>query len=253
MNKVVKIDEMNIFGSRKEAVVTAVIAAFFVLTALAMTFEPLVTVILKTRTMPAYTNQYLTADPVAKSADFFDGIMKNVPPSHGWVGNVALLNKVKDLVFNLNIVSATVQNNSVAIEAANDPEQTVADIRRFLSKLTPFEIKTILPDETSMIETVIDPDLIKVVQNGPSWSFTQTNPQLIIEKNGSNSSIYINYPQAVDTHGFETPISCSTQTDGIKTLKYDATRSTLLSATFKGFLAYLKDYSCFQSFSTLNW
>jgi len=245
---------MNIFGSKKEALIMAGVAAFFVLAALTFTFEPLVAVILKTRTMPAGTTVYLTAASTSKHPDFFDGVMKTMPPSRDRAMNIELLNKIQSLIFGFNITSVAVQSQSVIIKAANHPEQIVADIRRFLSKLTPFEIKTILPDQTSMIETVIDPGLIKIetdrANETTTWTFAQTNPQLTIKKNGSNSEIFLNYPQVVDNHGFEAPIRCIIAANGIKTVSYGAIEQTLVSAFIKGFLAYFRDYTCFQSFST---
>jgi hypothetical protein len=246
---------MNLFGSKKEAWVMAVAAAFFVLVALVFTFEPLVTVVLSTRTMPSMTTASMTVAPALHpKADFFDALMATVPPSHGWAGNVALLNKIKDLVLSQKILSASTQTNSAVLDDAIQPERLVTDLRRFLSKLTPFEIKTILPDQTGMIERVIDPSLIEVKTDSsqkPSvWTFTQTNPQLVIRKNGSNSSIYINYPQVVNSHGFGSIIDCAVGTTGIKTVTFDTMRKPLLSSLYSSFSAYFKHYSCFQSFST---
>jgi hypothetical protein len=247
---------MNLFGSKKEAWVMAVVAAFFVLVALVFTFEPLITVILSTRTMPAATTASMTIAPALHpKADFFDALMATVPPSHGWAGNVALLNKIKSLVLSQKIVSATTQTNSAVLEDIAQPEQLATNIRRFLSKLTPFEIKTILPDQTSMIETVIDPSLIVVKTDSsqkPSiWTFAQTSPQLVIKKNGQNSSIFINYPQVVYIHGFESITGCSVGSTGIKTIAFNTVRKALISSMFSSFSAYFRDYSCFQSFSTL--
>ena len=246
---------MNLFGSKKEALITAVVAAFFVLVTLVFSFEPLVTVVLSTRTMPTATTASMTIAPALHpQADFFDALMATVPPTHGWAGNVDLLNKIKDLVLSQNIISATTQTNSAILEDAIAPKQLISDIRRFLSKLTPFEIKTILPDQTSMIETVIDPGLIEVKTDNADkptvWTFTQTNPQLVIRKNGLNSLININYPQVVNSHGFETITGCSVGTTGIKTVTFDITRKPLISSLYSSFSAYLKHYSCFQSFST---
>jgi hypothetical protein len=179
-----------------------------------------------------------------------------VPQTHAWAGNTALLNKIKDLVFGFNITAVSIQTNSVVLEAALEPKLAIEDIRIFLSKLTPFEVKTMLPDDTYMIERVIDPQLINVAsssdKNLPGWVFTQTSPQLFIKNNGSTSAIYINFPQAVDAHGFETPTKCSFGNDGIRTVVYDPQRHGLVLAFFNGFLAYLRDYSCFQSFSTVK-
>lgn len=246
---------MNLFGSKKEAWVMAGVAAFFVLVTFIFTFEPLVTVILSTRTMPTATTALMTVAPALHpKADFFDALMATVPPSHGWAGNVALLNKIKNLVFSQKIISARTQTNSAVLEDSIAPEQLVSDIRRFLSKLTPFEIKTILPDQTSMIETVIDPGLIDIktdnVKNPTLWTFTQTNPQLVIKKSGSNSLIFINYPQVVNSHGFESITGCAVETTGVKTLTFDITRKPLISSIYSSFSAYFKHYSCFQSFST---
>jgi len=232
------------------------VAAFFVLVALVFTFEPLVTVILSTRTMPTATTASMTVAPALHpKADFFGALMATVPPSHGWAGNVALLNKIKSMVLGQKIVSSTTQTNSAVLEDAIQPEQLVGVIRQFLSKLTPFEIKTILPDQTSMIETVIDPSLIVVKTDNsqkPSvWTFTQTSPQLVIKKSGSNSLIYINYPQVVNSHGLESITGCSVRTTGIKTVTFDTMRQPLISSIFSSFSAYFRDYSCFQSFSTL--
>jgi len=248
---------MNLFGSKKEAWVMAGVAAFFVLVTVIFTFEPLVSVILSTRTMPAATAASMTVAPALHpKADFFDALMATVPPSHGWAGNVALLNKIKNLVLSQKIISASTQTNSAVLEDSIAPEQLVSDIRRFLSKLTPFEIKTILPDQTSMIETVIDPGLIETktdnAKNPTLWTFTQTNPQLVIKKSGSNSLIFINYPQVVNSHGFESIIGCAVGTTGIKTVTFDIMRKPLISSMYSSFSAYFKHYSCFQSFSTFD-
>jgi len=247
---------MNLFGSKKEALVTAVIAAFFVLVALVFTFEPLVTVVLSTRVMPTATTASMTvASSRQPKADFFDALMAIVPRTQGWADNVSLLNKIKDLVLSQKILSATIQTNSAVLEDLIAPEQLISDIRRFLSKLTPFEIKTILPDQSSMIETVIDPGLVEVKTdhsaNPTVWTFTQTNPPLVIRKNGSNSTISINYPQDVNNHGFESLTSCSVGSTGIKTVTFNTRRESLIKGLYSSFLAYFKHYSCFQSFSTL--
>ena len=246
---------MNLFGSKKEAWVTAVVAAFFVLAVLVFTFEPLVTVVLSTKSLPNETTDSMTVAPALHpKADFFGALMASVPPTHGWVNNVALMNKIKDLVLSEKIVSATMQTNSASLVAAKEPKQLISDIRRFLSKLTPFEIKTILPDQTSMIETVIDPSLITVktdnVQNPRIWTFTQTNPQLVIRKNGSSSTIYINYPQVVNSRGYSSVSGCSVGATGIKTVTLNVTQKSLISSIYSSFSAYFKHYSCFQSFST---
>ncbi len=248
---------MNILEAKSKARIIAGIAAFFVIATLGFSFEPLVSLVERTKNMPAETTAYLTLAPSLKpKGDFFEGIMRTIPPTHDWTANIDLLNKLKGLVFDSNILTATVQDNSVAISSASKPGPIIANIRRFLSKLTPFEVKTVLPDQTSMTEIVIDPGLVKVAtdnETNPSvWTFAQTNPQLVISKNSLNTNILINYPQIVDNLGYEYPTNCSVSSSGIKTVSLNTARQTLFLALFKGLSAYLRHYSCFQSFSTFT-
>lgn len=232
-------------------------AAFFVLTALAFTFEPLVTLILKSRTLPAGTTTYLSASPAVNGKpDFFGAVMKTVPPSHGWAGNIALLTKLQEPLFGFNIASIAIFPWSLEIDTSEKPEQAMTTLRRHLSKLTPFEINTPLPDGTAMTEIVIDPQLIEVRasedQKNRGWIFTQTSPQLFVKNNGLNSSIYLGYPQDVNAQGFESLSSCRMTTEGLRTVTVDSQRRTLISSVFHSIIAYLSDYSCFQSFSTIT-
>lgn len=234
---------MNYFASKKEAVTTAAIAAFFVLVTFGFTIEPLVSFILRNRNTPLDTTSLLVVGPTAKSADIVAAVGKTTVQSE-------LLNKADNLLNKLGVRSITLQPTSFAITTGSGAEAAVSDIRRFLSQLTPFDIKTILPDGTFMMETVIDPALIKVANNRDIWTFTQTNPQVVVQKNGLISNILVNNPQVGDIHDFESPIECKDTAKGIKTIHYDPTRKTLISSIFTSFSAYLRDYSCFQSFST---
>ena len=234
---------MNLFASKKEAVVMAVIAAFFVLVTLGFTIEPLVAVILTNRTIPLGTTTLLVVSPDAKSADIVAAVGKKTVQSE-------LLNKTGDLLGGLDVRSVAIQATSFEIATKDPPGAAVEKIRQFLSRLTPFDIKTILPDGTFMTETVIDPALIKVATGKDIWTFTQTNPQVVVRKNGLNSNILVGNPQPGDIHGFESPIGCKKTAPGIKILTFKPLRQTLISSIFTSFLAYFNDYSCFQSFST---
>jgi len=234
---------MNLFGSKKEAWVMAGVAAFFVLVTLGFTLEPLVAVILVNRTIPLATTSLLVVSPNAKSADIVAAVGKKTVQSE-------LMDKADDLLGRLGVRSVAIQATSFAIATKASPEGAVAKIRRFLSQLTPFDIKTILPDGTFMTETVIDPALVKITTGKDIWTFTQTNPQIVVQKNGLKSNILVNNPQVGDIHGFESPIGCKKTAPGIKTLTFEPKRQALIPSIFTSFLAYFRDYSCFQSFST---
>lgn len=242
-------------GIKKEARIKVGITAFFVLVAIGFTLEPLISLILKTKTLPTGTISLLVAAPaINKQPDFFDAITRQIPPTHGWAANTDLINKAKDLISSLKTSAVTIQGQSIVIAAGNDPEKTMAEIRRFLSKLTPFEIKTILPDQTSMIETVIDPSLILVKTDNDlkpsSWTFAQSNPQLSVTKSGYTTLISINYPQNVESQNYKTLTKCSVITNGIKEVEFETGEQTAMPAMFSSFLAYFRYFSCFQSFST---
>jgi len=233
------------------------ISAFFVLVAIGFTIEPLVTLFLRTNNLPNRTTHLLVAAPALnKKPDYFSAITKHIPPTHDWAANADLINKAKDLISSLKTSSVMIQNESIVIAAANDAETTMVEIRRFLSKLTPFEIKTILPDQTSMIESVIDPSLILVKTDNEAkpttWTFAQSNPQLIIKKSGYNTLISINYPQIVEDQHYKTITKCSVTAEGIKEVELEKSNHGLISSAYSSFLAYFKYFSCFQSFSTFS-
>jgi hypothetical protein len=240
---------MNYFASKKEALVTAVIAAFFVLVAFVFTIEPLVSIILANRTIPLKTTSLLVVSSGAKTSDILAAVGKQDLKSE-------LFAKTNDFLEKLSIQSIAVQDRSFAISTARPSEQVTTNLRKYLSRLSPTDIKTLLPDGTFMTETVIDPILIKVKTGKTgvykTWTFTQTNPQVVIQENGLNSDILINNPQVGDIHGFESPATCSSNTNKIRTIGFNTTRKPLISAFLTSFLAYFKHYSCFQSFSTFN-
>jgi RNA-binding protein YhbY len=235
---------MNLFASKKEAGVMAVVAAFFVLMTFGFTIEPLITVILINRTIPLGTASLLVISPTAKNADIVVAVGKQAVQTE-------LLDKANDLLTELKVKEVAIQATSFELTTGSPAKVTVTDIRHFLSRLTPFDIKTILPDGTFMTETVIDPALIQVTNKNDIWTFTQTNPQVVVQKNGLTSDILVNYPLVGDIHGFESLIGCKNTVPGIKTLSFRTIRQGFVPAIFTSFLAYFKDYSCFQSFSTL--
>ncbi len=248
---------MNLFALKTERRIVAGVAAFFLLLTAAFTFEPLYFLLLNARHLPAGTTAYFTAAPASRNKPaYFSEIMKTIPPSHGWAANVNLLNNLKDLIFGFNVTEVTIQPWSVEIETTQKTDEVVTAIRRHLSKLTPFEIKTTLPDNTQMTEFIIDPELITVrAQNdnqNSGWIFTQTTPQLFVKNNGSTSIINLNYPQPGDKQSVKTLKSCHFSPNGLVVVTFDPQPHSRLGSIFINIFAYLKDYSCFQSFSTLN-
>jgi len=125
------------------------------------------------------TTSLLVVSSNAKSADIVAAVGKKTVQSE-------LLDKTDDLLSGLGVRSVAIQATSFEISTKASPEGAVAKIRQFLSRLTPFDIKTILPDGTFMTETVIDPALIKVAAGDNIWTFSQTNPQIVVQKMAQN-------------------------------------------------------------------
>lgn len=247
---------MNIASLNKPKLIKAVITAFFVLVAVAATLEPLYSLTQKTAQLPPNTRKFLVRAPGPKIApDFFDGVIKTVPPTHDWAGNVALLEALKEKLFSQPVESIAVQDFSLKMNVRANSEVLFASVLNFLARQTPFEIKTRLPDQTSMIEIVIDPQLVPVSQSKTEpeiKTFTGINPQLSFEKNGSNSIVSFGYPQAVEKASYLKITSCHTAPNGVKTITFGESKNGLTIAMLANFSAYLKDFSCFQSFSTFS-
>ncbi len=235
------------------------VAAFFVLVALGFTLEPLVSLVLKTRALPAGTTVTLTVPEKTEPTEVIDEITNLIKgfglkePNQGVMAKASAL--AASLPIKGTVALASSQNAlpySLVIETGSEAEDIVTAIRQLVARLTPSEIITMLPDDTSMIEIVIDPGLVPVTHQNDQWSFAKLDPQIDIQQKSQGSAILINDPQVVDIHGFETPLSCRLTKEKIKELTYDSQRRALLPAVFYGFLAYLRHYSCFQSFSTIS-
>ena len=228
----------------------ALLAAFFVLVTLIFTFEPLFSLILQTRTLPIGTTVYFVKTPQTIENGALTTIADYTQNTLHWDDQVAAL------FIDNGFVSASFGHSAIRILSRTQPGQIIVSLRRYFAHFNPKEVLTILPDQTSMTEIVIDPSLVPVdhstVENEDNWSFSQANPQIIIRKNGSISSILINNPQAVDIHGFSAPSSCRRNEEQMKIVTLNTDRQPLIGAVFQGFLPYLRDFSCFQSFSTLS-
>jgi hypothetical protein len=250
---------MNIFGSKKEAWIIAGVTAFFVLVALAFTLEPLVTIILSTRALPAGTTVTLKI-PEKTAPNEVIGEITNLIKDFGFKEpNQNIMTKVSALAASLPIQGTIALASSskglpysLVIETASKPEDIITAIRQLVARLTPSELITILPDNTTMIEIVIDPGMVTVTNQNGQWLFAKLNPQINIQEKPLGSAILINNPQVVEIHGFEAPLSCRLTQTKIREVTYNSQRQALLPAIFNGFLAYFRHYSCFQSFSTLD-
>lgn len=213
-------------------------------------FEPLVTVVIATRELPQTTSASL----FKTSRGNGDALVAEILNQRPEIDNdlVSMAEFLDTLGAKNDYYSATIQPKSLLISTTQDVQPLVNTFRRYLAKMTPFEIKTVLPDQTSMTEIVIDPNLIPIVAKAGSWTFTQTNPQLTFTDNGSSKSIIFNNPQIVYNIRYKPLASCYETAKGIKVVTYQNSDELLSSALLHSFLAYIKDYSCFQSFSTLS-
>lgn len=254
---------MKIFASRKETVVTTVIAAFFILVALGFTFEPLITIILRSRTLPAGTTVLMTFNKCVAAPDAINETINLIKSLGFQEPNSAIIAKIGALASNTPLKgyialaqSETGLPYSLDIETNTKALNIVAGIRQLVARLSPSELITILPDKTTMTEIVIDPGLIPITQQKvgqyDQWSFSTLNPHISIQQKPSSSAILINNPQVVDMLGFEAPLSCRLSNMQTRIVIFDSHRSSLVPTIFRSILAYFRDYSCFQNFSTFS-
>jgi hypothetical protein len=217
-------------------------------------FEPLITLVLATKNLPQTTSASLFKTSRGSGETLVNEILNQIPETNKDL--VSIAESLDALGAKNSYYSAIIQPKSLIISTTQDIQPLVGAFRRYLAKKTPFAIKTVLPDSTTMTEIVIDPSLVPVETKADSingsWTFTQTNPQLTLANIGSNKSIIFNNPQVVYNLRYKSLNSCSETGSGIKVLTYQNSDEMLSTAIINSFLAYLKDYSCFQSFSTFS-
>jgi hypothetical protein len=226
------------------------------LATLVLTFEPLVSAIVTTQKLPPQTILSISAPGRGNGTDIFADTAAAFAELGLKLPDQALLDSLPIEAASIATATAAKLPYAPSFEVSLAPKEAIAKISSLLARQNPSELQTALPDGTFMTEIVIDPSLVKISQvkedQKEAWTFTQANPQMVLQKNGLKSLILLGNPQSGDNHGFGELKSCRITASGNAVLALGSQRFALLPATINSLLAYFRHYSCFQSFSTMN-
>jgi hypothetical protein len=241
------------FASKKEAWVTGAIAAFFVLVTIAFTFEPLATVILKSRDLPAGT---ILSAQIPENIDgdqlFEDSAMLLSAQGFQVAEGETLKNDVNALlpavtgVRTLSIItkSAGILPVSLSLSGKTDEAYAAKPLIKLIAAYTnPSEDTVTMPDNTTYIEFVADPD-----KADP----TKLPIPLSINSDKSNTTISTSNKPLDKANFYLSPMSCTQLPDGVKIINFAKIRDSLLGNMIFSLKQYLANFECFQSFSTFD-
>lgn len=245
---------MKLFSSKTETIVTASIAAFLVLITLAFTFEPLVSLMLASRNLPENTLIMIKIAPAATAEAIYEegttlakGFGATIPDNDEFKGAVIqFLSKFsgeRSLIFtgqsvgNLPITPITT-GSLVNVESLDNA------IRVMAAHIEPSKNRVNMPDDTYYYEIVADPE---------KASIDSLPIPLRISPVTEGYSLSISSNSPVSSEKILIPNSCRITKDGLRVIAFNSNPILDLSTFSKTFFAYLSNYSCFQSFSTVSW
>jgi hypothetical protein len=244
---------MKYFASKKEAWVTGAIAAFFVLVAIGFTFEPLATVIIKSRDLPngtilsARIPENIGNDELIKDGETLlaaQGIQ--VPEGEALIKDAnAILSAVNGVrILSIITQSAGILPVTLSLSGATDEAYAAKPLVKLIAAYTkPSENMVTMPDNTTFIEFVADPD-----KADP----TKLLIPLSINSQGQTSTISTSNKPLDKANYYLSPMSCTQLPDGVKILNFAKIRDSFLGNIIFSLKQYLANFSCFQNFSTFD-
>jgi|GEM_PF-3368941 hypothetical protein len=244
---------MKYFATKREAWITGAIAAFFVLVALAFTFEPLVTVIVSSKNLPAGAILSAKISANEESAQVYaDGLaiisILGIKPIENPLvkkASMALISSISGEK-NLTIVAKPAGSLPITAELSGnsvDPDSAEQSIYRVAAYFDPTENRVIMPDNTSYIEIVADPD--------------KANPDKLpipISINSFKNQITVSTSKKQLDKGnyYLSPTECWQLPSGVNIINYSKISDNLVNNIISGIRAYFRDFQCFQNFSTFD-
>jgi hypothetical protein len=244
---------MTYFASKKEAWVTGAIAAFFVLVTIAFTFEPLATVILRSRDLPAGT---ILSARIPENIDndqlFEDGATLlgaqgfQVPDGETLKKDVNSLLPAVTGVRTLSIITQSAGILPVTLSLSGETDEAYAAkplIKLIAAYANPSENTITMPDNTTYIEFVADPD-----KADP----TKLPIPLSINSDKSTTTISTSNKPLNKANSYLSPMSCTQLPDGAKIINFAKIRDSFLGNFIFSLKQYLASFDCFQSFSTFD-
>jgi hypothetical protein len=244
---------MKMFASRNEALVFAVITAFFALVTIFFSLQPLYFAVKQTKNITPDSQKTVFSFSENTAEENIITLLPYLDDKER-----AMAQKTAELLDAMHIKVFAIETglNGIAIKTTSNTNQLADSFKRILASQNPKETKTRLPDGTYMIEIVIDPaaqsSVSPNINKTVDYYFNKTSPNLILINNTEYTTIFIGRAVKSENNNFNRLTSCKRPNSGITVIYLDNIEKTLFSAIKSSFLAYLRDFSCFQSFSTTN-
>ncbi len=241
------------FASKKEATITVALAAFFVLVTIGFTFEPLATVILKSRDLPQET--VLLAKILADTSNeqiLADGKMllgeKGVVFKEGETlkrsVNALLSSVTGERTLNIITQSAGALPVTLTLSGKTNEEYAAKPLVKLIAAYeNPSENRITMPDNTTYIEFVADPD-----KANP----TKLPIPLSINTHEDITTISTSKNPLEKANKYLSPLSCEELPSGTKIINFAKNRDYFLRNVLFSTKQYLANFECFQSFSTFH-
>lgn len=244
---------MTYFASKKEAVVTGAIAAFFVLVAVGFSFEPLVTVIIKSRNLPEGTNVFAKIPAnidnnqlFADGATIVSALGVQIPKNKTIINDIYTLFGAVTGVRTLTIVSKNAGLLPITLSLSGTTDKEIAAlplINLIASRTYPSEDLVKMPDNTSYTELVVDPDKADPSRLPIPLQITTQNSftNISTSNNPLNKANY-----------YLSPMSCTQLPDGVKIINFAKLSQSLGKNIILSLKQYISGFECFQGFSTFD-
>jgi len=233
----------------RERLIMGALALMVFFAAFGFTFEPIVTVVRRSALLPAHTSlvaRVPATTPPAAFGALIEELLRNVGATIPDTPEVALIRE--HLLPEWSGTRTVIVQNAagaflpvtVTLSGTGNETGVLAALRRIAAHAAPREETHLLPDGSTFVEIVADPSAVAIADL-PLPITVHAAPPLVSLRTADVSTS--------PSGAFLVPLSCRMTTEGTRIVSYRDADGPI-SAVLSSVPAYLRDFSCFQAFST---
>ncbi len=250
----------------KEILIMGAIALMVFIAALVFTFEPLITLVLRSRSLPRDTVVLvrIPADvqphTVVEEGTTLLRALGATLPLDDTVPRI--VNLIIPALHGTAYVAVAQETNgplpvSLSVHVRGDKRTPLTDaLRRLVAYALPTEQEIVLPDDSRAIEIIADPENVTLSyeegQGDERWNVQGLTLPLALRADRSSATLSTSFIPGTQTGTISIPVSCSVRAGGIRVVRVVRASQNTFLAMLSGISAYIRDYTCFQAFSTLS-
>jgi hypothetical protein len=246
-----------------QSIIMGAIALVVFIAVLAFTFEPLATVVIRSRELPAgtvYQVRMPEREGATASAADTESLMSELgafdPTDAATASFISELYGTFTGIRTLAIASDSGSRPvSLTLNVTHgDRESAQTALKRMVAHELPAEREITLPDDTKAVEIVADPDTVTLTYDKEGaeerWNVDGLKYTRAMRVAGETTSFTTATTPWQTASTYLVPASCRRTESGATIITYLGSSPKPISAVISGISAYIRDYSCFQSFST---